>query len=203
MENFSTPKKVNFVITPCEEGIEINDETLKLHTYLHTSNMVLFTSQDKLKKYNQVDEIIDDFCKIRYDFYERRKKYIIKNLEVEIKYLNNKERFIREVMNKSLNIMNVPENDIIDEMEKREYDKKGDENELNSFNYNYLLQLQIRTFTLEKVQKLKNEIQTKLSELNTIKETSEEKMWLNELHELEIEYQKFLYIMTNDTIKKK
>ena len=46
---------------------------------------------------------------MRYDFYKKRKAYLINQLEKELRHLGNKERFIQEVVDKKLNIMNVDE----------------------------------------------------------------------------------------------
>lgn len=201
MKNFSNQKIVNFVITP-NENMEINLETLKLYSYLHTSNMVLFDDKSNLKKYDKLDDIIDTFCHTRYSFYEMRKKHIINELEHNLKFLSNKERFISEVMNKTLSIMNIPEEEIIRQLEVKKYDKifkfkslennvnVDDDDEHNNKGYNYLLILQVRNFTKDKIKKLKQEIDSKEKELNTLKSISEKQMWLSELEELEREYKK-------------
>jgi DNA topoisomerase-2 len=98
MKNYSTTRDVNFILSESPDGLNCNVDNLKLHTYVYTSNMVLFDEKEKLKKYNNVDDIIINFCKVRLEFYKKRKKYQITNLENEIKHLGNKERFIQEVI---------------------------------------------------------------------------------------------------------
>ena len=61
LSNYSTPKDVEFILTEYDDGIECNLNTLKLHSYLYTSNMVLFTEKDQLKKYETIDEINSKF----------------------------------------------------------------------------------------------------------------------------------------------
>lgn len=199
IKNFSTPKIVNFVITPITDGIELDLETLKLHSYIYTSNMVLFTEKEKIKKYDNVHEIINDFCKVRLQYYFKRKNYQINQLENDIKFLENKQKFISEVMDNTLHIMNIPEDDIIKQLETRGYDKLNstDDDTDDTGEYNYLLKLQIRTFSKNKIQKLKDEINLKKSDLDIIKNTPEKQLWLNDLEEFQIEYEKFLKIMEN------
>jgi len=198
MKNYSTPKKVNFVLTEATDGFKLNEDNLKLYSYLYTSNMVLFNDKEQLRKFSSVDEIINYFCGIRFEYYIRRKKYLLNELEIEVKFLGNKERFIREVMDKSLNIMNIPEKDVIIELEKRAYDKEAkNDNE----DYDYLLRMQVRTFTAEKVKKLKNDISSKLRELKTLKATSEKTMWINDLNEFETHYKEFLKVMASEKPK--
>ena len=77
MKNYSTTREVNFVLTETPDGIYCNENNLKIHTYVYTSNMVLFDDKERLKKYNNTDEIIDNFCKVRLEYYVKRKKHQI------------------------------------------------------------------------------------------------------------------------------
>ena len=103
-KNHSTVSKVDFTVIESSNGIECDMQTLKLRKYLHTSNMVLFDSTGKLHKYDSVDEIIDEFCRIRYDYYFKRKEYIVNNLKYKIKILQNKKRFIQEIRDGKLQL---------------------------------------------------------------------------------------------------
>ena len=76
MKNYSTTRDVNFVLTESSDGMYCNAQNLKIHTYLYTSNMVLFDEKEKLKKYDNTDEIIINFCKVRLEYYVKRKNKI-------------------------------------------------------------------------------------------------------------------------------
>lgn len=192
----STPTKVNFVLTEGGNGFACNERNLKLTTSINTTNMVLFDSQERLSRYESIDRILDAFCEVRYEYYVRRKKHMLRALEKELRHLGNKERFIREVMNKKLVIMNVPEEQVVEEMEKRKYDKEED-------SYDYLLRLQVRTFTANKIKQLKDEIKSCETKLDTLKKTSEKDIWLRELDELEKEYLKWVQTIGSEKKKKK
>jgi DNA topoisomerase-2 len=62
---------------------------LKLYSTNSTTNMHLFNAEDKLKKYENVTEIIDDYYKTRYEMYQTRKDYMIVALEKELILLSN------------------------------------------------------------------------------------------------------------------
>lgn len=102
VKNYSNPNTVKFVITEESDGISCTVENLKLYKYISTSNMVLFTEKGTLHKFNNVHEIINSFCKVRYDYYIKRKKHILNNLENEIKFLGNKRRFLEDIMSGDL-----------------------------------------------------------------------------------------------------
>jgi len=201
MKNYSTPKKVDFLITESDDGLNCTLENMKLYSYLHLSNMVLFNEKQQLKKYT-VDQIINDFCKMRYEFYIKRKKYIINNLEKELRFIGNKARFIQEVVEKKLNIMNVDEELVVKELEKRGYDKENKKDD-GEGGYNYLLTMQVRTFTANKIKQLKNDLESSKKKLEYAKSTTEKQMWLNELKEFETEYQKWLKNMKQSSVETK
>jgi len=211
MKNYSTPKKPNFVLTEDRDGFKCNLDNLKLHSYLYTSNMVLFNQEDQLKKFESVDEIINYFCTVRFAFYVKRKRHMLDALEGESKYLGNKARFVEEVINNTLNIMNEEENNIISVLEERGYDKDNkkkanhteeDEEEKSGGSYDYLLRLQVRTFTANKVRQIRNDIISIQEKIDGLRATTEKQLWLNDLDELETEYVKFLRLVDNDKVKK-
>ena len=197
MKNYSTTRDVNFVLTESSDGMYCSVENLKLHTYVYTSNMVLFNEKEKLKKYTNTDEIIINFCKVRLEYYVKRKKHQVDTLEKEIRHMGNKERFVQEVIDNTLDIMNVPEDVLIAELKKREYDEEPDQG-----GYDYLLRLQVRTFTADKVKQLKNDIASSKKKLDTLKKTTPEKMWLNDLDDFEKQYDKWMKDMAGRVPKK-
>ena len=206
MKNYSTPKKVNFLITESDDGFSCNINNMGLYSYLHTTNMVLFNEKEQLKKYS-IDEINNEFCIVRYKFYTKRKNHIISTIEKDLRHLGNKERFIQEIIDGKLKIMNIDEEVIIKELEKRKYDKESKnedpEQSENKNGYNYLLKLPVRSLTADQVKKIKNDIQSLKTKLDNTKKISEKQMWLNDLKEFENEYHKWLKNMNENDSKNK
>ena len=66
------------------------EKLLKLYNTHSLSNMHLFNHEEKLKKYENVEEIINDFYDERYKLYEKRKQYLIKILSDKLNILKNK-----------------------------------------------------------------------------------------------------------------
>ena len=197
IKNYSSTQDVHFILTESSDGIRCNKNNMKLHTYLYTSNMVLFNEKNQLKKFETPQEIIDKFCVVRLEYYNLRKKHQIKALEQRLQVLGNKERFITEVIEKTVPVMEQDEDDTIEQLEDREYDKDPQDQ-----TYNYLLRLPIRTFTTDKVEELKSDITGIEKELSTLQKTKVEKIWLRELKELEKEYGKWLKVMEKRVPKK-
>jgi DNA topoisomerase-2 len=203
LSNYSTQKKVNFIVTEADDGINLNLNTLKLHSTLSTSNMVLFNEKNQLKKYT-LDEIINDFCVLRYQLYVKRKEKILEVLGANFKHISNKVRFIMEIIEEKFDIMNVSEADIIKKLVSDGYDREvkdatkeddtaaagGETN--GSKGYEYLLRLNVRNFTSEKVENLKKELVAIQEHLEEIEKTDAKTMWLNDLRDFEGEYSKWL-----------
>ena len=191
MKNYSTPNEVKFILTNGNE-FECSIESLKMHSYLYTSNMVLFDEKNKIKKYDSVFEILNRFCVVRYRYYHLRKEYQLRQLGVELKMLQNKERFISEVMDDTLDIMKKKEAVIILKLKERNYDE-----DLKKENggYEYLLGMQVRSFTEEKVNSLRNEIRVLIDKIETLQNTTEKQLWINDLDEFKIKYDEWLVIM--------
>ena len=170
--------------------------------------MVLFNEKEQLKKYT-IEEIINEFCIMRYHLYKKRKSHMISIMEKELRHLFNKARFVEEVISKKLNIMNVEETVIVANLEKSGYDKENekknddDDESGSSGGYNYLLKMQVRTFTSNKVKQLRSEIEDKNNKLHKLKSTSEKQLWLNDLQEFKNEYSKWLKIMEIPSLKLK
>jgi|UniRef100_A0A6C0IZ90 DNA topoisomerase II len=195
VSNYSTPKDVKLLIKergPSEsKAIKCDYDNLKLHTYLYTSNMVVFDEKSKLNKYDSVDDILCKFCEVRYSYYVKRKEYQIDSYNKLLRFLGNKERFIKEVINEDIDVMNVEEKLIIKTLVEREYDedpKKSDD----EGGYDYLLRLPVRSFTKEKVNQLQEDILSNKKILESIQKTTEKEMWLKEIDEFEKEYDKWL-----------
>ena len=199
LHNESSPQNVNFTITESEDGMSCNLTNMKMFSYLNLTNMVLFNEKNQLKKYS-VDEIINDFCVMRFEYYKKRKQHLINQLQKELKHLGNKARFIQEVTEKKLNIMNIEEEVLSKELEKRKYDKEFnkkdvDEDEERQGGYEYLLRMPVKVLTSNQIKKLRNDILSLEKKLDGIQKTSEKNMWLNDINEFEIEYHKWLKVM--------
>jgi DNA topoisomerase-2 len=195
ISNYSTPTNVNIIIkedsTDNKKSIRCNPENLKLHSYLYTSNMVVFDDKNQLNKYKTVDDILCKFCEVRYLYYKKRKAYQIDSFERIIRFLGNKERFVKEVIEDIIDIMNIAEKVVIKTLKTRGYDEDPKKSDAEG-GYDYLLRMPIRSFTKEKVKNLQNDILSNQKILDNIIKTTEKDMWIKELDDLEINYNKWV-----------
>jgi len=167
-----------------EYGCNGLEKLLKLYTTGSTTNMNLFDYNDKLQKYDKVEDIIDDYYDIRLDYYDIRKEHMISTLENELLILSNKARYISEVLEGTIDLRKKKESEIINMLSEKEYSIiESDEQQ-----YNYLLKMPMYSVSEEKVKKLNKEYEDKKEEIERIKETTIQQMWLYELELLEKEY---------------
>lgn len=189
-KNNSSDVVINFEIDETKDGeFECTEESLGLVSTLSTNNIVLFNKNGEITKYESVYDILSEFCGVRYEFYVKRKEYIIKELRHKLLVLKNKIKFLMSVMDESLIIKDIDEDDLIKELEKRKYYKvKDDGDEQGS--YKYLLNMNIRSFTKQRLESLKKDIEKVENELDIMEKTTPSEMWLKELEELEVSYKK-------------
>jgi DNA topoisomerase-2 len=179
------------------------EKVLKLYSTNSLTNMNLFNAEDKLKKYSGVSLIIDDYYNVRLNYYQIRKNYIINTLEKQLIVLQNKSRYIEEVLNGTIDLRKKTKDVILSILKEKDY-KIIDELDLD---YKYLLKMSMDSVSEENVQKLLKEYKDKDNELNIMKNTKIENIWLNELQELEKVYKDYReereLLSRDEVIKKK
>ena len=183
---FSKGKIEEFEAGKGDHGCNGLEKLLKLYSTSSTTNMNLFNYEDKLKKYENVEEIIDDYYQIRLEFYEDRKDYMIEALEREIMILTNKAKYIQEVLDGTIDLRKKKKQDIIDMLVEKGYNTIDDDEE-----FKYLVRMPMDSVSDENVERLLKENQEKQDELERIKATTIQQMWLSELEILENEYQEY------------
>ena len=184
--SFSKGKLQELESVKCDNGSNGLEKLLKLYSTSSTTNMNLFTSEDKLKKYDSVEEIIDDYFDIRLEYYEDRKDFMIESLEKELMILSNKAKYIQELLDGTIDLRKKKKQEIIDMIKGKEYDAIESDEE-----FKYLVKMPMDSVSEENVEKLLKEHHAKQDELERINSTTIETMWLSELEILEHEYQEY------------
>ena len=215
IENHYTSKNVKFILhfnTSVKDNIADNFDVLfKLQSSknLSINNIHLFNKDGAIQKYDTAVEIIKEWAETRILKYFERKNYQIKNLEKEAKVLSNKMRFILDVIAGNIQIMNKKLKEITErlielkyppintgsedvgeelgEKEEKAVDDVVDSN-INYKHYNYLLKLPISQLTYDRKVILEKEYNELDEKLRNLKNTNIEDLWLNDLSELEKEW---------------
>jgi DNA gyrase/topoisomerase IV subunit B len=184
-------KKFEDEPSPIDINLTVNTSTgfkpenLKLQTTFTTTNLTAFDQENHPIKYDSPEDILEKFCSVRIEYYIKRKKTLLKQYKEDLKYLKNKIRFLKEVMDDKLIVAKRDEDELFIEMEENEYDKKDD-------SYRYLVDMPIRSFTqkrLDDLAKLIKDVKIKIKEL---KKTTVEDIWRKELIEFLEAYNKYI-----------
>jgi DNA topoisomerase-2 len=184
---FPKGKLEELEMTICDNNCNGLEKLLKLFTTNTNTNMRLFDAKDKLKKYETVESIIDDYFVTRYEMYQTRKDFMIDALTKELVLLSNKARYIKENLDSTIDLRKKSKAQVSEMLKTKGYSMIDEDEE-----YKYLVKLPMDSVTEENVQKIFKEQENKSAELETVKNTSPNQMWSGELNNLKREYTVYL-----------
>ena len=202
----------NIIKTYSEKVVEYDctmlEKVLGLYATQSTTNMNLFDANEKLVKYGNAEEIADSYSVTRLAFYGKRKDALIAALRKELMVLSNRARYITELLEDTIDLRRKTNKQLVELLKERKYDsmdaqsgdEKGEDGSSSSSGqgqgYKYLLKLPMDSVSEENVKKLLNEKEKKEAELSELNSKTVEQMWLKDLEELEVEYNKFMEATT-------
>jgi len=184
---------VYFIKNKLKELIKQDEQykKLKLEKSISLNNMHLHDINGNIKKYDTVQDILNDYVTFRMSMYDKRKAHQSEVLKNELEILNWKIKFIEYYQNKKIIIYNRTKDDVINDLVNLGFPKvastPGGEKK-----YGYLTKLPIFSLTKEKLEELKKERDIKQEEYETYINTPIKTIWLRELSTLEVAYKKSL-----------
>ena len=196
-ENHYTAKNVKFILKindGCKNELEpkfLTEFNLISTKNLSLNNMHLFSEKGCIKKYNTIENIIKEWSYTRIHKYYERKEKQLEIMEENYKILSSKIKFITDIINGDIIIMNIKIKDIEEQLEKKEYYKYND-------NYDYLLKLPISQLTLERKENLENEVKLLKTNIDNLRDMSIINIWELELNDLLNEWFKHKKIIEDD-----
>lgn len=187
MKNYSKPDVVLFEIVELPE-YELDIDSLKLKTHISLTNMVLFNRQNRIQRFETIDDIIEYFCPIRYEFYQKRKTHQLKEMKNSLMWLQNKHRFLIEIASDTLIIHKRSETEIVNDLIQRNYKSKSNEKS----DYDYLLNMNIRSMSQDNINRLAKEIEKLQHDIQDLDNTDESTLWINDLSRFEQQYKQYI-----------
>jgi DNA topoisomerase-2 len=190
--DMSTDKHVSFTVKfyPGQldklvaNKIDENTNGLEKHMKLVTSNtitnMYLFDADERLRKYDCVEDIVKDYYRTRIGMYRDRIAHIIDVLERELCLLSNKAKYINENLEGTIDLRRKKKKEIIDLLISKGYDMLDDDTE-----FKYLVKMPMDSVSeenVEKIMKQKGEKEVELAKYQNMKPAA---LWGSELDELE------------------
>jgi DNA gyrase/topoisomerase IV subunit B len=162
-------------------GINGLEKCLKLTKTISTSNMYLFDFECKLKKYARIQDIIEEYCETRLEVFQKRKDYLIVEMEKELLLLSNRARYILAVLDGSIDLRKKTKEEISQMLEKAGFSTIDG-------GFEYLVKMRMDSVSKENVEKILREKGDTEKQLSLLKEKTIQAIWLEELAEFEKEY---------------
>lgn len=134
---------------------------------------------NRVEEFSSIQEILDKFIKLRLEFYQKRKDYLVGNIKRKLVKLASKYYFIQGIVQGSIIVNKRKRENIIAQLEKIEKIKPVDGS------YSYLLDMPIYSLTQEKLDELKKQIEAGRDEYKAVNEATIQEMWLADLKELQ------------------
>ncbi|XP_059651852.1 DNA topoisomerase 2-like isoform X2 [Cornus florida] len=165
-----------------EEGLL---KKFKLTTTISLRNMNLFDSEGMLKKYDSPHQILQEFYPLRLDFYKKRKKSMLENLELELLKLQNQVRYITLFAEGKMSAINKSNEDRIVDMQEKGFRAIGKTTKTPeaAADYAYLLDLPFSVFTEEGFKQICESRNTLKKKIEDLKEETPESMWFKDLEQ--------------------
>ncbi len=160
---------------------------LKLSSVIRTSNLHLFDSSGRIKKYEDVSEIEREHFEFRLGVYIKRKEYQLRVLRHESLILSEKVRFFRAKIDGSLIMENRSYDQVIGTLKSMGFKPLGHAFDTvgKDASFDYVTNVKLFDVTSERVQKLIRDRDEMVTRMRILEKTSPEKIWENELNDLE------------------
>jgi DNA topoisomerase-2 len=207
---YNTPEKVHFVITLDDKGMKVAldkglEDQFKLSRTMATTNLVAFDGQGRIHKYETPLDIMEEFYHIRLAFYEKRKQYLLNEMQRELDKLSNQSRFVQMIIDGKLVVSKKKKSVLVAELHKLNFtpipklsdakkqgemedvveeDEEGEDAAPGANDFDYLLGMAIWSLTLERVEKLLKQIGDKEAEVDALIKLSPKDLWTKDLDEL-------------------
>jgi len=208
-ENHYTDTHVKFILKfypGVRRAVELNFETefnMVSSKNLNLNNIHLYSEEGAVQKYKDTQHIIKEWSKVRLLKYYERKKYQLKELDNKYKLVSAKVRFIQEIIDQTLDIMNRKEKDVEEDLLQKGYpkliekvaadeeDETEEEKTAITANYDYLTSMPIRQLTFEKKQELDREANRLDMLIKELKAKTIQQIWKEELNELSLTWESY------------
>lgn len=96
-------------------------DRLQLKEYIHTSNIIAFSREGQITKYGGAESVVREFYSIRLEYYQKRKDYLLGQLQRSCSKLENMVRFVREVVEGTLIVTKRKKKELLQDLFQRGY----------------------------------------------------------------------------------
>ena len=158
------------------------DKMLQLSTTWHTTNMVCFSPEMKIKRYGTVGDMMEDYYQVRLTGYETRKKLEMARLERELVEYDAKARFLLALLEDRMDLRRKSDDLIVAALKAEKLPALDDMANPDSIDsYEYLLKMRMDRLKASAVEDAKKHVEAAKVALETLRNTSCEQLWSKDL----------------------
>lgn len=179
LRNYSTADHPYFLFETVDEKYIPTIVSMRLTSEVSVSNLVLFTENHVLKKFESLRDIFIMYCEKRLCLYDTRLRNTIETLERQRERLENMLRFLHEVHADTIHVFRVPLCEIEKQLEDKKYTKCQ---QSSGRGYEYLTSLRISHFTRDKMSRLEQQIQHTRQQIHLLKTSTARDLWAFDLY---------------------
>jgi len=140
-----------------------------------TENYTVMSEENTIKTFDCVDDILQEYTKVRLKYLQKRKEHLIKSISKNIKEDISRYIFVRNIVQGDLVIFKRPTCDIKKDLEATDKIIKRDDS------FDYLLNMNIYSLTKEKMEALMNQLKKQKETLDFVRVATMQDMWLEDL----------------------
>lgn len=214
--DYSSPEIPYFEILPTKDyvpdiNVKGNFDILKMTHSL--TNMILLNAKGIPTKYARAEDILTEWCEWRYQLYEKRKQWWVSRWTRDLVRQTQRYKYVKAVIDGDLDLhqkaQELEESMLAVGLKKLVPDSKwksSEENEedpeaqegapedenLEEGNFDYLLSMQMRSMTVERLEEIRKEKQRIQEKIDDYNSASAEELWERDLVNFEKAYAIFL-----------
>jgi DNA topoisomerase-2 len=158
------------------------DKMLQLTTTWHTTNMVCFSPEMKIKRYGTVGDMMEDYYQVRLTGYETRKALEIQRLERELMEYDAKARFLLALLEDRMDLRRKSDDAIVAALKAEKLPALDSMDKPDSVDsYEYLLKMRMDRVKASAVEDARRHVEAAGAALNNLRATSAENLWIRDL----------------------
>jgi DNA topoisomerase-2 len=165
------------------------EKMLQLNTAWHTTNMVCFSPEMKIKRYGTVGDMMEDYYQVRLTGYETRKALEIARLERELLEYDAKARFLLALLEDRLDLRRKSDEAIVAALKAEMLPALDGMDKPDSVDsYDYLLRMRMDRVKASAVHDARKHVEAAKVALEVLRATSAENLWLRDLDVFEMSW---------------
>jgi DNA topoisomerase-2 len=198
-EDHFTDNKVKFILTFTEDKYDdwksdsaAFEKKFKLVAKVKTSNMVAFSPDGVITKYETVGDMLETFYEPRLEAYQARKDAILAALEAELEELRAKLLFIQAVLDERIVIARRSDEEIVAQLKEVGVPPLSNREEPDSVRaYEYVLRMRIDRIKAAAVEELEREVAAAEAAKAALEAKSSGDLWMEDLESFETAWAKY------------